>query len=98
MSTNTHDNLCDWQPCLMCQETTPCCPDCDNDPREFEPLVRDFEDDWERAPSTNRRLVTMTDAEYWWLRGKQAGRIAEQVETQKWMQQMIEGYGERVGR
>lgn len=89
MSTHTHDNLCDaGEKCLMCIETTglPCCTECA------------FEDDWDRAPATVKRLVERNDAEYFWRKGEQAGRVAEQVETREWLVGMMEGYSERVGR
>lgn len=89
MSTQAHDNLCDTgEKCLMCRETDegPCCTECA------------FEDCWEQAPALVKRLVERNDAEYFWLRGQQAGRVAEQVELRKWLVQMMEGYDERVSR
>lgn len=68
------------------------------DQQEREVTLPTFQRDWEGAPRIYRRLITEADAEYFWLRGQQAGRIAEQVETRRWLAQMMEGYDERVGR
>ena len=99
MSTHTHDNQCDsGNKCLMCIETTPCCSDCDNDDREQGPTIPTFDTDWSQAPRLVRRLITEADAEWFWRKGEQAGRIAEQVETRRWLAQVMAGYDERVSR
>lgn len=87
----THDaERCDaGQPCAMCQWASE---------QERTPTTPTFADDWRRAPRAVIRLVTVADAEYWWTKGQQAGRLAEQVETRRWLVQMMEGYGERINR
>lgn len=106
MSTQAHDNLCDTgQPCAMCVDTglheglAVCCELCNwSDKQEQQVTIPTFTSDWEQAPRTVRRLITEADAEYFWLRGQQAGRVAEQVELRKWLVQMMEDYDERVGK
>ena len=111
MSTEVHDSTCDTgRKCFMCLETdiqgevtaymtkTRCCPDCDNDDREQGVTIPTFDTDWQQAPRLVRRLITEADAEWFWLKGEQAGRIAEQVETQRWLAQVMAGYDERVSR
>ena len=106
MSATTHDNQCDTgERCEMCAETGPhdtetChCSMCRwADQQEREVTLPTFERDWEGAPRIYRRLITEADAEWFWRKGEQAGRIAEQVETRRWLAQMVEGYSERVGR
>lgn len=87
----THDaEACDaGQPCEMCRWANE---------QEHVVTAPSFADDWDRAPATTRRLVERNDAEYFWLRGQQAGRVAEQVELRRWLVQMMEGYDERINR
>ena len=83
-----HDTrTCD---CEMCRWA-------DRQERE-QPTIPTFDTDWSQAPRLVRRLITEADAEWFWRKGEQAGRIAEQVETRGWLSRMVEGYSERVGR
>lgn len=79
----THDaETCDaGQPCAMCQWASE---------QERTPTTPTFDTDWLNAPRTRRMLTMEEDARYFWLKGQQAGRISEQVETCKQLAQMIE--------
>ena len=76
--------------CSMCRWA-------DQQERE-QPTIPTFDTDWQQAPRLVRRLITEADAEYFWRKGEQAGRIAEQVETRRWLAQVMAGYDERVSR